>query len=105
MENKHPKQTTSIRFKARFPLGFIAATPGVEATLSPADIPQALARHAAGDWGDVCPEYARENALSLARGFRLYSVYIFDPSRPDEKLWIITEADRSSTCVLLPADY
>ena len=47
----------------------------------------------------------RENELSLARGFRLFSVYRYDPRDPDARLWIITEADRRSTCVLLPADY
>ena len=90
-----------------FPLGQIVATPNalralVDAGRTPAEF---LVRHARGDWGDVCPEDARENALSLARGFRLFSVYRYDLTRPDHKLWIITEADRSSTCVLLPADY
>jgi len=90
-----------------FPLGQIVATPNalralVDAGRTPAEF---LARHAAGDCGDMCPEDARENALSLARGFRLFSVYRYDPRDPDARLWIITEADRRSTCVLLPVDY
>ena len=48
---------------------------------------------------------AAENALSLARGFRLLSAYRYNPTDPAAKVWIITEADRSSTCVLLPSEY
>jgi hypothetical protein len=90
-----------------FPLGQIVATPNALQTLARAGRTPAefLARHARGDWGDVGEEDRRENALSLARGFRLFSVYRYDPRDPDARLWIITEADRRSTCVLLPADY
>ncbi len=91
----------------RFPLGQVVATPGALDALAGAGRTPAefLARHAAGDWGDVGPEDAAENALSLARGFRLLSVYRYDPADPEAKVWIITEADRSSTCVLLPSEY
>jgi hypothetical protein len=90
-----------------FPLGSIVATPNALHTLAahgrtPAEF---LARHARGDWGDIGPEDARENALSLARGFRLFSSYAYDVAQPEVRVWIITEADRSSTCVLLPEDY
>jgi hypothetical protein len=90
-----------------FPTGAIVATPAALRALRDAGTAPLpfLARHARGDWGDVCPEDARENALSLVRGFRLFSVYRYDPARPEAKVWIITEADRSSTCVLLPSDY
>ncbi|MDP9374885.1 MAG: hypothetical protein M3Q65_21035 [Chloroflexota bacterium] len=50
-------------------------------------------------------EDAAENALSLAHGFRLLSVYRYGPADPEAQVWIITEADRSSTCVLLPSEY
>lgn len=60
-----------------------------------------LARHQEGDWGDVPPEDARENARSVEYGWRVMSSY----EVAGEKLWIITEADRSSTCVLLPSEY
>ena len=91
----------------RFPLGQVVATPGAldaraAAGRTPAEF---LARHAAGDWGDVGREDAAENALSLARGFRLLSAYAYDPADPTAKVWIITEADRSSTCLLLPSEY
>ncbi len=63
------------------------------------------AGHDAGEWSELCPEDAAENALSVARGFRVFSSYAYDVAHPDAKVWIITEADRSSTCVLLPEDY
>ena len=58
-------------------------------------------RHVTGDWGDVCREDAKENELSLKEGFRIFSVY----KTSFCKIWIITEADRSSTCVLQPDEY
>ena len=67
-----------------------------------ADIPIALGRHAAGDWGDVCEADRRENELSVNQRLRLLSVY---RDRNGVKFWIITEADRSATTVLLPEDY
>ena len=58
--------------------------------------------HVAGDWGELDEEDRRENELSVARGFRLLSSYTLSSG---EKLWIITEADRSSTTLLLPSEY
>lgn len=61
-----------------------------------------IKRHASGDWGDVCPEDKKENEFSVEHGFRIMSVYTI----PDGgKIWIITEADRSSTTVLTPEEY
>lgn len=71
-------------------------------TLHPLDVIAGLSRHARGDWGDVCKEDAGENELSLQEGFRLLSVY---KDRNGVCFWIITEADRSATTVLLPEDY
>lgn len=87
-----------------FPFGQIVATPGAlalleEANRSPVEF---LSRHLRGDWGDLCPEDKTENELSLKHGFRLLSSY---PVTEREKLWIITEADRSVTTLLLPSDY
>lgn len=86
------------------PLGRIVATPGAleamgEAGISPASL---LARHAAGDWGDLCPEDKAENELSLREGFRILSSYKL---KSGSRIWIITEHDRSSTCFLLPSEY
>lgn len=60
-----------------------------------------LARHISGDWGAVPPEDARENELSVKEGFRIISSYPVG----DGKVWIITEANRSATTVLLPEEY
>jgi hypothetical protein len=87
---------------SKFPLGQTVITRNAMDKLHPEDIPIALGRHVSGDWGDVCDEDRRENELSLAKGFRLLSVY---RDRNDVKFWIITEADRSATTVLLPEDY
>src|SRR5687767_3754775 len=87
-----------------FSLGQIVITANARDTLPPADVLQALTRHAAGDWGDIDEEDRQENELSLREGFRLLSVY-HTSENPPQKFWIITEADRSATTVLLPEDY
>jgi hypothetical protein len=60
-----------------------------------------LERHQGGDWGEVPAEDAKENDLSVRDGFRIVSAY----SVGTGKVWLITEADRSSPCILLPEDY
>lgn len=87
---------------ARFRLGHIVSTPNALSKLSQEDILTGIQRHQAGDWGDVDEHDRRENELSLQQGSRLFSVY---HTANGVKFWIITEADRSSTCVLLPEDY
>ncbi len=84
-----------------FPLGRVVATKNALSTLTPEEIASAIARHASGDWGEVGADDWAENELSLKEGFRLFSVY----RARDQKFWIITEADRSATTVLLPDDY
>lgn len=86
----------------RFPLGQVVATPNALSRITQEEIFGALARHVVGDWGEVCPEDNAENELSLREGFRLLSVY---RSVVGERFWIITEADRSATTVLMPEDY
>ena len=82
--------------------GTIVATPGaLELAEQGIDLLSYLQRHRSGDWGDLCPDDKAENDFSLANGYRLLSSY----NTPCGKLWIITEADRSSTCMLLPSDY
>lgn len=90
---------------ALFPLGRIVATPGALSLLAAAstDPSQLLSRHAAGDWGEVSPGDARENELSLRSGFRILSSYRV--GNQNARIWVITEADRSSTCLLLPEEY
>jgi hypothetical protein len=87
-----------------FPLGQIVATPGALAALERAKQTPTrfLARHAIGDWGELEPTDVAENEYSVVHGFRLLSSYQTDAG---EKLWIITEADRSATTLLLPEEY
>lgn len=88
-----------------FVLGRIVATPGALSVLEEAgtDALALLRRHAAGDWGDLDAHDMRENERSVKHGFRILSSY---PVRRDGgKIWVITEADRSSTCILRPEEY
>ena len=87
---------------ARFPSGQIVITTNAQRMLHPEDVQPALARHLRGDWGDCGEEDRQENELSLREGFRLLSVY-HDCNRV--RFWIISEADRSATTILLPEDY
>ena len=89
---------------ALFPLGRTVATPGAlealeQAQQSPLEF---LRRHQTGDWGELCDADKRENELSVKHGFRILSVYRTDR---DIRLWVITEADRSATTILLPEEY
>jgi len=87
-----------------FPLGQIVATPGALAALEKAgQQPQEfLSRHVSGEWGELEEQDRRENQFSLEHGFRLLSSY---RTSADEKIWLITEADRSVTTILLPEEY
>lgn len=87
-----------------FPLGQTAITPGaLDALEACGKEPQEyLRRHHAGDWGDVSPGDAEENELSLKNGFRLLSAY---QVTKDYRLYVITEADRSATTLLLSSEY
>lgn len=88
---------------AHFPLGRVVATPGALELLEEAgeDPVRYLTRHRSGDWGAVSPEDAEENELSLKCGWRILSSYLVR----DRCIWIITEADRSVTTILLPEEY
>ena len=91
--------------EARFELGRIVATPGALELLAAtgADPAELLSRHVRGDWGEVPPEDARENELSVREGFRIVSSYCV--GEDGSKIWFITEVDRFSTCILLPQEY
>lgn len=105
---------TKTKTKPRFPLGDIVTTRG--ATDAFADAAQIegesrtageigyalLKRHWTGDWGDLCEEDVRANDRALIEGTRLLSAYQLATG---VKIWIITEADRSSTTFLLPEEY
>ena len=87
----------------RFPLGRPLATPGALELLDPAGVSLAalLHRHQIGDWGDLDLEDREANEQALAHGARLLSAYPVGSDR----IWIITEADRSATTLLLPEEY
>jgi hypothetical protein len=87
-----------------FPLGKLVATPGAlealtESGQSPADF---LNRHITGDWGQVCAEDKQLNDQAIKDDSRILSAF---RTAKDVTVWVITEADRSSTCVLLPEEY
>ena len=87
-----------------FRLGRLCATNGAIRTLmsAAADPIEYVARHLAGDWGDVDPADAAANDRALQLGERIISAYRLADGA---KIWIITEADRSGTTILLPSEY
>jgi hypothetical protein len=89
---------------ARFALGQTFITPGAQEALDiSGETPlRFLQRHASADWGELSEEDAQENERSLREGFRLLSAY---RTAKGQKIWIITEAGRSSTTILLPSEY
>lgn len=86
----------------RFALGKVVTTPGAIAEVALDEITVSLNHHARGDWGLVGEDDAKENELALRQGFRLLSAY---ESASGQRFWIITEADRSVTTILLPGEY
>ena len=87
---------------ARVELGQVVMTPGVRDNIPAPELMAALNRHTRGDWGTVSRDDWKENDLSLREGFRILSAY---ETKAGKRFWIITEADRSSTCLLLPEEY
>jgi hypothetical protein len=99
---KTQTNTTNQIPTALFRLGRIVSPPNALSRLSQEDILTGIQRHQAGDWGDLPQEDIRENQLALEKGLRLFSAY---HTKDGTKFWIITEADRSVTTVLMPEDY
>lgn len=94
----------TTRNPVSFSLGQVVATPGaLEALTVAGQSPvEFLSRHRRGDWGDVCRQDWSLNDESVSNGTRILSAY---RTATGGRIWIITEADRSSTCVLLPEEY
>ena len=86
----------------KFELGTVVSTPGAISVASRSELIESLNRHARGDWGEICDHDRKENEFSLQNGFRLFSVY---RTESGIRYWIITEADRSVTTILLPHEY
>ena len=85
-----------------FSPGRIVATPSAVETVPRRELDSALARHLHGDWGELCDEDKQANQLALKHCDRLFSAY---KTEAGTKFWIITEADRSATTILLPDEY
>lgn len=90
--------------RAKFPLGQVVATPGAMEALreSGTEATNLLTRHSRGDWGELDDHDRHENEVSVSEGFRILSAYTLSTG---VKLWVITEADRSVTTLLLPEEY
>jgi hypothetical protein len=101
----HSQQNPDLAHASpKFPLGQCVATPGalVALAFNGFEPYQFLARHVCGDYGDLSEEDKRLNDEAIETGGRILSAYILAGG---EKIWVISEADRSSTCLLLPSDY
>jgi hypothetical protein len=104
---------TATQAEPRFELGELCYTPGALNVMQQYHVSpfQLIARHVSGDWGEVCPEDAQSNEEALQDGLRIFSVYVLPPplskseALSPAKVWIITEADRSVTTILLPEEY
>ncbi|WP_051120412.1 hypothetical protein SR858_03505 [Duganella zoogloeoides] len=94
---------TQLSTTPLFPLGALVATPGALDLLdrNGANATVYLSRHQHGDFGTLCPDDAQENMTAIKYRFRVISAYDVGT----ERLWVITEADRSSTTLLLPSEY
>jgi len=91
-----------IIIPVKFPLGRLVATPNALIHLSETEIHTAISRHLSGDWGEIGEEDWRVNDEALENGSRLLSVF---STGKGVRFWVITEADRSATTMLLPEDY
>lgn len=90
--------------EAKFKLGTVVSTPTAIAVLKRhgVTIDSLISRHVTADWGDTCDEDAEMNNAALTNGNRIMSVYELNHQ---DTIWLITEADRTSTCLLTPQDY
>jgi hypothetical protein len=87
---------------AVFRLGRIVATPNALRSLTPDDSLLGIQRHQAGDWGNLTDDDRAANDRALAQGGRILSAY---QATNGTRFWLITEADRSITTILLPKDH
>jgi hypothetical protein len=89
--------------RAPLPLGRVVTTPGALKLLTEAGGRSFdyLTHHATGDWGELCAFDRSQNEIALRDGSRVLSSY----SVGTQRVWIITEADRSVTTILLPEEY
>ena len=88
-------------------IGHLCVTRGVSVRMENPDfsvfVASSIKRHMTKDWGELGEEDKEANNDALQHGGRLLSAY--EPARTGDKIWIITEADRSATTVLFPDEY
>ncbi|MFZ6689301.1 hypothetical protein ACO0K0_16275 [Undibacterium sp. SXout11W] len=101
---KNDSNQTENQKQLLFSLGQVLTTRGAfdkmtELGISAKDL---IFRHVTGDWGDLCESDQQENVKAIHSEAQVFSSYIIST---DIKIWIITEADRSSTTLLLPDEY
>ena len=105
--------TSTTPAAPRFELGQLCQTPGAQTVLQRHQVNpfELIGRHVRGDWGDICKEDARANEEALREDARVLSAYVLSPplcegeTLSPAKVWVITEADRSVTTLLLPEEY
>ena len=87
---------------AKFEIGRLLITPGALQKISPKEVKESVRRHQTGDWGEVCEDDGALNDWAMKNSERMLSAY---RSSTGERFWVITEADRSVTTILLPSEY
>ncbi|MBP3958323.1 hypothetical protein J8F10_24000 [Gemmata sp. G18] len=97
-KNQENKKEPAIRFQP----GTVVATIGATQIANHFQMAEMLRRHLHGDWGDVDPEDAKANEHAVKFGERILSSY---KTESGEKLWVLTEHDRSATTILTPGEY
>ena len=104
-EKKKEANDVERNAKVNFELGRIYLTPDAVIAFEECgeSLWRYLDRHHSGDWGHVSKRDKKENKLALKEGFRIVSAYTLPHT--GMKIWVITEADRSSTAILLPSEY
>lgn len=104
IEQPHPVPDSEADRPPLFSLGQVVSTPGALAACEEARVDPRLLlrRHVTGDWGDLDDEDKAANDAAVGNGTRILSAYSLPTT---ERLWIITEADRASTTLLLPLEY
>jgi hypothetical protein len=99
----HSPEVQGKPWRPLFELGAVVATPAALDLLDRTGMNSNtyILRHQCGDFGTVCAEDAAENVAAIKHGSRILSSYTIS----GERLWVITEADRTNTTLLLPEEY
>ena len=106
LDRSYTRQSSfTVKFPMqKFKLGSVSITPIAKAALDASGLaPSALlSRHQAGDWGDLTDEDKADNETSLRKGYQIWSIYRI---QPQTRIYVITEANRSFTRILLSEEY